>query len=36
MGLMGIPSRLRQRLKSQSKDENSNKFATKKLASKPS
>ncbi|HZL62687.1 MAG TPA: branched-chain amino acid ABC transporter permease [Pseudolabrys sp.] len=36
MGLMGIPSRLRQRLKSQSKDDNSNKFATKKLASKPS
>jgi branched-chain amino acid transport system permease protein len=36
MGLMGIPSRLRQRLKSQSKEENSNKFATKKLASKPS
>jgi branched-chain amino acid transport system permease protein len=36
MGLMGIPSRLRQRLKSPSKDENSNKFATKKLASKPS
>ena len=36
MGLMGIPSRLRQRLKSQSKDDNSTKFATKKLASKPS
>jgi branched-chain amino acid transport system permease protein len=36
MGLMGIPSRLRQRLKSQSKDENSKQFATKKLASKPS
>ena len=36
MGLMGIPSRLRQRLKSPSKDESSNKFATKKLASKPS
>ena len=36
MGLMGIPSRLRQRLKSPSKDESSNKLATKKLASKPS
>src|SRR5476649_2923712 len=36
MGLMGIPSRLRQRLKSQNKDESSNKLATKKLASKPS
>jgi branched-chain amino acid transport system permease protein len=36
MGLMGIPSRLRQRLKSQCKDESSNKLATKKLASKPS
>jgi branched-chain amino acid transport system permease protein len=36
MGLMGIPSRLRQRLKSPNKDESSNKLATKKLASKPS
>jgi branched-chain amino acid transport system permease protein len=36
MGLMGIPSRLRQRLKPQSKEERSNKLASKELASKPS
>jgi branched-chain amino acid transport system permease protein len=36
MGLMGIPSRLRQRMKSQGKNESSNVLATKELASKPS
>ena len=36
MGLMGIPSRLRQRLKSQDKSESSNELAKKELASKPS
>src|SRR6202142_4294524 len=36
MGLMGIPLRLRQRLKSQNKNESSKVLATKELASKPS